>query len=60
MKKLEEQRVCVCVFAANLVKIMGMMLKARCNRRSGWGTGLLDQKRTDESVKDQGVVGCVF
>ena len=41
---------------------MGMMLKPRCTRRSGWGKGLLDQKKksTDESVKDQGVVGCVF
>jgi len=39
---------------------MGMMLKPRCNRRSGWGKGLLEQKDTDESVKDQGVVGCVF
>jgi len=25
-------------------KFMGMMLKPRCNRRSGWGKGLLDQK----------------
>jgi hypothetical protein len=24
---------------------------ARCNRRSGWGKGLLDQKSTDETVK---------
>ena len=39
---------------------IGMVLKPRCNRRSGWGKGLLDQKRTDESVKDQGDVGCVF
>ena len=39
---------------------MGMMLKPRCNRRSGWGMGLLDQKNTNKSVKDQGVVGCVF
>jgi hypothetical protein len=34
---------------------MGMMLKPRCNRRSGWGKGFLDQKkkkkRTDESVE---------
>ena len=36
---------------------MGMMLKPRCNRRNGWGKGLLDQKK---SVKDQGDVGCVF
>ena len=39
---------------------MCMMLKPRCNRRSGWGKGLVDQKSTDESVKDQGVVGGVF
>ena len=39
---------------------MGVMLKPRCNRRSGWGKDLLDQKDTDESFKDQGVVGCVF
>jgi len=25
---------------------IGMMLKSRCNRRSGWGKGLLDQKKT--------------
>ena len=24
---------------------MGMMLKPRCNRRSGWGKGVLDQKK---------------
>ena len=36
------------------------MLKPRCNRRGGWGKGLLDQKRTDESVKDQGGAGCAF
>ena len=40
---------------------MGMMLKPRRNRRSGWGKGLLDQKKSkDESAKDQGVIGCVF
>ena len=39
---------------------MGMMLKPRCNCRSGLGKGLLDQKSTDESVKDQGVGGYVF
>jgi len=41
---------------------MGMMFKQRCNHRSGWGKGLLDppEKSTDESVKDQGDVGCVF
>jgi len=39
---------------------MGMMLKPRCNCCSGWGKGLLHQKSTDESVKDQGDVGCVF
>ena len=39
---------------------MGMMLKPRCNRRNVWGKGLLDQKCTDESVKDQGDAGCVF
>ena len=26
-------------------EFMGMMLKPGCNRRSGWGTGLLDQKK---------------
>jgi len=39
---------------------MGMMLKPRCNRRSAWGKGLLDQKNTDESGKDQGDVGFFF
>jgi len=39
---------------------MGMMLKPRYNHRSGWGKGLLDQKSTDKSVKDQGDAGCVF
>ena len=39
---------------------MSMMLKPRCNHHSGWGKGLLDQKNTDESVKDQGDVGCAF
>ena len=67
MKELEEQHcVCVCVCACARAKfccklgksLMGMMLKPRCNRRSGWGKGLLDQKSTDESVKDQGVAGC--
>jgi hypothetical protein len=29
--------------------------------RGGWGKVLLDKKKgTDESVKDQGYVGCVF
>jgi len=28
---------------------MGMMMKPRCNRRSRWGKGLLDQKTTNES-----------
>jgi len=34
---------------------MGMMLKRRCDRRSGCGKGLLDQKKKskDDSVKDQ-------
>ena len=39
---------------------MGMMLKPRRNRRSGWGRSLLDQKSTNDSVKDQGEIGCVF
>ena len=39
---------------------MVMMLKPRCNRRSGWGKGLLDQKKPNESVKDQSVEGTVF
>ena len=38
---------------------MGMTLKQRCNHRSGWGKGLLDQNSTNESVKDQDVC-CVF
>ena len=39
-----------------------IMLKPRCNRRSGWGKGLLDQKKKHGWVgqKDQGDVGCVF
>jgi len=40
--------------------VMGMMLKPRCNRRSGWGKVSSTKKRKDESVKDQGDVGCVF
>ena len=45
MKELEEQ--CVCTkFCCKLGKnFMGMMLKPRCNHRSGWGKGLLDQKK---------------
>jgi len=39
---------------------VGLMLKPRCNCRSGWGKGHLDQKKHDELVKDQGDVGCVF
>ena len=40
---------------------MGMMLKPRYIRRNGWEKDLFDQKKsTDESVKDQGDVGCVF
>ena len=39
---------------------MGTMLKPRCNHRSGWGKGLHDQKKQNESVKDQGDVGCDF
>jgi len=39
---------------------MGLMLKPRFNILSGLGKGLLDQKSTDGSFKDQGVVGCVF
>ena len=39
---------------------MCMVLKPRCNRRSGWGKGLLDRKCMDDSVKDRGVVGCDF
>ena len=39
---------------------MCMMLKPRCNRRSGWGKVSSTKKRKDESVKDQGDVGCVF
>jgi hypothetical protein len=38
---------------------MEMMIKPRSNRRSGLGKGLLDHKITDESVKDQGDIGCV-
>ena len=39
---------------------MVMMVKPRCNRRSGWGKGLLDQKNTNESVKDKGDNGSGF
>ena len=44
---------------------MGMMLKPRCNRRSGWGKCAIflvspTKKSTDESIKYQGDVGCVF
>jgi hypothetical protein len=34
---------------------MGMMLKPRCSR---WGKEA--KKITDESVKDEGDIGCVF
>ena len=62
MKELEEQRVFVKVLCKLGTGFMGMMLKPRCNRRSGCRKGLLEpsQKRTDVSVKDQSVVGCVF
>ena len=39
---------------------MGVMLKPRCNRRSGWGKGLLDQKSTDQSFEDQGFIGFFY
>jgi len=40
---------------------MGIMLKPRCNRRSGRGKGLLDQKKARMSrSKKRGDVGCVF
>jgi len=42
---------------------IGVMLKHRRNRRCGWGKGLLDQKKKngkDESIKEQGYVGCIF
>ena len=38
---------------------MGMMLKPRCSRRSGW-VKASTKKSMDESVKDQGDVGCAF
>jgi len=40
---------------------MDMMLKPRCNRRTVDGERVSStEKSTDESVKDQGNVGCVF
>jgi hypothetical protein len=39
---------------------MDMILKPKCNPRSGCGKDLLDQKSPDESVKYQGNVGWVF
>ena len=41
-------------------EFIGMMLKPRCNHRCGWGKGLHDQKKQNESVKDEGDVGCDF
>jgi hypothetical protein len=51
VKELEEQRVIV-KFCCKLGKhFMGMMLKPRCNRRNGWGMGLLAKKKsTDVSL----------
>jgi hypothetical protein len=37
-----------------------MMLKPGCSRRSGWKKGLLYQYSTDEKVKHQSDVCCVF
>jgi len=42
MKELEEQRVLVKVLCKLGTGFMGMMLKPRCNRRSGCRKGLLD------------------
>jgi len=39
---------------------MIMMMKQICNRRSGLGKCLLDQRITDESDKDQGDIDYVF
>jgi hypothetical protein len=39
---------------------MGMMLKQKCNHRSGGEKVSLNKKSTDESVKDQGFSGCDF
>ena len=39
---------------------MGMMLKPRCNRRSGWGKGLLDQKKARTSRSKIKVLLVVF
>ena len=39
---------------------VGMMLKPRCSRLSGWKRVSSTKKRTDESAKDQGNVGYVF
>ena len=42
------------------VDIMGLMLKPRCNRRSEWGEGPLEQKTSDDSDNDHGDYGWVF
>jgi hypothetical protein len=39
---------------------VGVMLKPTWNHRIGWGKGLLYQNSTDESIKDQGNIGCVL
>jgi hypothetical protein len=39
---------------------MGMILRPRCNRRSGWGKDLLDENGTDDSVKDRSDFVYVF
>ena len=39
---------------------MGMMLKTKCNRRSGWGKGLLDQKKARMSRSKVKVMLVVF
>jgi hypothetical protein len=39
---------------------VGILLKQRCDHRSGWGKSLLDQKSKDESVTEQGDVCCIF
>jgi len=60
MKELEEQ--CVCVkFCCELGKnFMGMIFKPKCNHLSGWGKVSSTKNSTDELVKEQGDVGCVF
>jgi len=60
MKKLEEQRKCVKFYCKLGKNFMGVMLKPRCNRCTGWVKGLLNPEKTRMSWSKIMVVLVVF